>query len=133
MAGMTGEDHNAGPPETPDDEYPIAPPDPESVDYRASVLPIIPQPPEAEPAQIDRFQFSMAEGFLLVTFAAVFLGILGYFPRATAAALAGLGMLAAAAMISYCKPVPAIFHVAWWVMLAIYAITCVAALVAGSG
>jgi len=42
---MTGEENNAGPPEAPDDEYPTAPPDPESVDYRASVLPIIPEPP----------------------------------------------------------------------------------------
>ena len=130
---MSGEQDNAGLPEGPDAEYRTAPPDPESIDYRGSVLPVIPEPPPEEvPPESDRFQFTMAEWFLLVTFAAVFLSMLGYVPRATFAALAGLGLLAFAAVISYYKPSRAIFRLAWWVLLAIYALTAIAALLAGS-
>lgn len=120
---MVDEPNGTSSNETPDDMYPVLPPDPERID--------LPSPaPSTDVNEIvtaaekeeSRFQFSIAEMLLLVGAVALFLGVLGLFPREYAAGLAGLGALASMLVLILLKPTQPIVRLGWWIVLAIYAL-----------
>lgn len=73
----------------------------------------------------SRFQFSMGEMLLLVGIVALFLGILGCFPREYSAGLAGLGALASMLVLILLKPTQPIIRLGWWIILLIYVLMVV--------
>ncbi len=111
----------------PDDTCPVLPPNPERLDCE------IPTPSTdlneliatAEKKE-SRFQFSIGEMLLLVGAVALFLGILGCFPREYSAGLAGLGALASMLVLVVLKPTQSIVRLGWWIVLAIYAMMVMA-------
>jgi len=113
--------------EEPDDLYPVLPPDPECIDAK-------PPTPSADFNELvtaaekeeSRFQFSMAEMLLLVGAVALFLGLLGCFPREYAAGLPGLGALARMLVFILMRPTQPIVRLGWWIVLFIYAMTVLA-------
>jgi len=108
------------------DTYRVGPPDPECLEGPS------PHPSqdlnevitEAEREE-SRFQFSMAEMLLLVGAVALFLGVLGCFPREYSAGLAGLGALASMLVLILLKPTQPIVRLGWWIVLVIYALMVV--------
>lgn len=133
---MSDQGDSASQPEEPDEVYPVAPPDPELVDYEPAVYPIARQePPEPEPPEEGRFQFTLAELLLLVAVASFFLSILGLFPggytAANFAGLAGLGVLLSLAVLTVLQPARPIIRLGWWAMLVIYGLACVVAVIRG--
>ena len=120
---MVDESNGKSEPENPDDTYPVGTPDPECVDSRP------PTPSrdlnevitEAEQDE-SRFQFSVGEMLLLVGAVALFLGVLGCFPREYSAGLAGLGALASMLVLILLKPTQPIVRLGWWIILIIYAL-----------
>lgn len=119
---MADEPNEKSGPEDTDDTYPVGRPDPENVGGT------LPKPSrdinevitEIEKEQ-SRFQFSMGEMLLLVGIVALFLGILGCFPREYSAGLAGLGALASMLVLILMKPTQPIVRLGWWIVLLIYA------------
>ncbi len=118
--------------EEPDDLYPVLPPEPERIDAKPPV-------PSADFNELvtaaekeeSRFQFSMAEMLLLVGAVALFLGILGCFPREWSAGLAGLGALASMFVLILLKPTQPVVRLGWWIVLFIYAMMVLAKFVEG--
>ena len=112
-----------------EDTYPIGQPD----EKCARVKPPAPSRDinevitEIEKEQ-SRFQFSMGEMLLLVGTVALFLGVLGCFPREYAAGLAGLGALASMLVLILLKPTQPIIRLGWWIILLIYALMVVTTL-----
>ncbi len=131
---MSDDAQGAGPPEEPDDTYPVVPPDPELVDYQPRVYPRA-EPPEHEPRAEDRFQFTLAELLLTVVLASVLLSIVGLLPggytAANFAGLAGLGALLSLVVVTLIQPARPIVRLAWWAMLVIYGLACVVAVLRG--
>ncbi len=84
-------------------------------------------PMDADPWAKAPFQFSVGHLLLLTTAASLVLGILQLFPAEYAAGLAGLGALLCMAFLIIWKPDQAWAYLAWWVMLAIYALVSVTA------
>jgi hypothetical protein len=133
---MSNRDDKANQPEEPDGVYPVAPPDPEVVDYKPSVYPIADmEPPGPQPREEGRFQYSLAELLLAVSVASLFMGILGLFPggytAANFAGLAGLGVLLSLVVLTVLQPTRPIIRLSWWAMLVIYALACVVAIIQG--
>jgi hypothetical protein len=123
-------------PDEPDDVYSVAPPDPEVVDYKPSVYPVVhQQPPEPEPQEDDRFQFTLAELLLFTAVASFFLSILGLLPggytAANFAGLTGAGVLLSLGVLAVLKPSRAIIRLGWWAMVVVYALACVVAIIRG--
>lgn len=123
-------------PAEPGEVYPVAPPDPEVVDYEPSVYPVARrQPPESEPEEEGRFQFTLAELLLLVAVASFFLGILGLLPGAYTAAnfawLTGVGALLSMIALEVLKPTRTIIRLGWWAILVTYVLACVVAVIKG--
>ena len=113
-----------------EDTYPVGTPDPQSLD-RKPPLPsrdINEVITEAE-REVSRFQFSIAEMLLLVGAVALFLGVLGCFPREYSAGLAGLGALASMLVLILLKPTQPIVRLGWWIVLIIYALMVVTTIV----
>ena len=113
-----------------EDMYAVGPPDPDCV-TRNPPLPsqdINQVITEAE-RQASRFQFSMAEMLLLVGAVALFLGVLGCFPREYSAGLAGLGALASMLVLILLKPTQPIVRLGWWIVLIIYALMVITTIV----
>ena len=120
----------------PDDVYPVNPPEPEVVDYKPSVYPVADQqPPEPEPEEDNRFQFTLAELLLFMAAASIFLSILGLLPggytSANFALLTGLGVLLSLVVLTVLKPSRAIVRLGWWAMVVVYALACVVAIIRG--
>jgi len=115
-----------------DDEYVVLPPDPERVEGTLSrpSRDINEVFTEAEKEQ-SRFQFSVAEMLLLVGAVALFLGVLGCFPREYAAGLAGFGALASMLVLILLKPTQPIVRLGWWIVLAIYVLQVVTTIMEG--
>jgi len=84
-------------------------------------------PMDADPWAKEPFQFSVGHLLMLTTAASLVLGILQLFPAEYAAGLAGLGALLCMIVLIVWKPVHAWAYLAWWVMLAIYALVSVTA------
>ena len=120
---MADEPNENGKLEAPEDTYLVGPPDPQCLD-RKPALPsrdINEVITEAE-REVSRFQFSIAEMLLLVGAVALFLGVLGCFPREYSAGLAGLGALASMLVLILLKPTQPIVRLGWWIVLIIYAL-----------
>ena len=122
--------------ETPEEEYPLATPEPESApepEVKDAIWfpgrsgePHEPEPPE-------RFQFTLAELLMLTAVVALILGTVGLFPGGFAienfAGVAGIGLLLGIFVLMLMQDVRPIIHVAWWVMLGLYVLACVVAFV----
>jgi hypothetical protein len=109
--------------EEPDDAYLVLPPDPEHIEGTHPVPSVdINEIYTTAERESSRFQFSVAEMLLLVGVVALFLGILGCFPREYAAGLAGLGALVSMLVLILLKPTQPIIRLGWWIVLAIYAL-----------
>ena len=107
----------------PDGTYPVLPPNPERIDSATPAPSVdINELCTTAEKQASRFQFSVAEMLLLVGVVALFLGVLGCFPREYAAGLAGLGALASMLVLILLKPTQPIVRLGWWIVLAIYAL-----------
>lgn len=116
----------------PDGTYPVLPPNPERVVGPTPAPSVdINELCTAAEKQASRFQFSVAEMLLLVGLVALFLGILGCFPREYAAGLAGLGALASMLVLILLKPTQPIVRLGWWIVLAIYAMMVLTTLLEG--
>ena len=131
---MTEQDDDTNRSKQSDEDYPLAPSEPESAEDKRIWYPgKTDEPPEAEPPQKDRFQFSLAELLLLMAAASFFLSILGFLPEQYAiqnfAGLAGLGVLLSLIVLAFTKPARPIIHIGWWAMLLLYLLACVAALI----
>ena len=119
-----------------DDEYRVAPADPNVVTPDPMMLmPNIDPPADEEPEGPRRFQFSLRELILLVTGASVFLSIVrslpgGSFAKAFAG-WAGLLVLVAMILMACLQPKRLIFRVGWWVLLGLYLAACAAAILQG--
>jgi hypothetical protein len=107
--------------EEPGDVYPVRPPDPDHIERRPpSPSTDINEAVSAAEKEESRFQFSIAEMLLLVGAAALFLGILGCFPREYGAGLAGFGALVSMLVLILLKPTQPIVRLGWWAILFIY-------------
>ena len=108
--------------EEPGEMYPVLSPDPEQVERKPPAPSVdINEVVTAAEKEDSRFQFSITEMLLLVGAAALFLGILGCFPRGYAAAFAGLGALVSMIVLILLKPTRPIVRLGWWIILLIYA------------
>ena len=91
---------------------------------------------DVPPQPKARYQFSLAEMFLVISLAAVILSVLGYLPGGYSpenfAGVAGFGVLAALVVLGYLKPERPIVHLAWWVLLVVYLGACMTALLLAS-
>jgi hypothetical protein len=140
MASMSNQGGNPSRPEQLDDVYPVAPPDFESVEHDSEGTPSVDPPasrgpPEPEPPQEGRFQFTLAEMLLAVAAASLFLSILGLLPGGyTAANFAGLtggGVLLSLLVLTLLQPARPIIELCWWAMLVVYGVACVVAILRG--
>ena len=116
----------------PDKDYPLSPRDSRVIERDTDAL-SDEAPEEVDPwaPRPEEYQFSLAELMLLVTAAAVVLGILRLFPPKWSAMAAGLGALVCLIALAVRNPSWAILYVGWWVLFLIYVLTCAAALLQG--
>jgi hypothetical protein len=127
---MADEPSGTGNAEEPGDVFGGPPPDRDHVERRPPSPSIdINEVVSAAEKEESRFQFSIAEMLLLVGAAALFLGILGGFPREYAAGLAGFGALVSMLVLIRLKPTRPIVRLGWWIVLLIYAMMVVAKIV----
>jgi hypothetical protein len=117
-----------------DDEYPIAPPAFERPKARMPWAPFSFDPdqlPQFGAPKDAPFQFSLADLLLLVAAVSIVLGLTNWLPPAYAAGLAGFGALVSMVVLASLKPSRAIVYVGWWVVLAIYLVSCFRAMITG--
>ncbi len=130
--------------------YAVAPPDPDLVQSRPAMEPIIPEvvredePRESRRSSGERldfesfrqrfhFQFTLADLFILTTATAMLLGIMRLvsWKWQTAAGLGGVGAFISLAVIVYVEPERRIAQTIWWIILTFYLLACLAAVVTG--
>ncbi len=119
------------------DSYPVGSPIPLSAQREpACFTPERDESLDAPPRPNARYQFSLAEMFLVISLAAVILSVLGYLPGGYSpenfAGVAGFGVLAALVVLAYLKPKRFIVHMVWWALLVFYLGACIAALLVAS-
>ncbi len=88
---------------------------------------------DMEEDRAERRQCSLSELMALVTLAAMGLSVLSLIPgglqASRAAGIAGFAALAALVVITVFRPRRFIVHLAWWVLVGAYVVTCVVAVV----
>ena len=116
----------------PEEEYPLVAPESEPEIEDAVWFPGRSGDPH-EPEPPEGFQFTLAELLMLTAVVALFLSTVGLFPGGYAiknfAGVAGVGVLLGMVVLALMQDVRPIIRVAWWVMLGLYALACVAAVV----
>ena len=129
---MTGQTNDANEAEGPGKEYPVARPDPESVDRQPAVYPVYHEPGPEPPAE-ERFQFSLAEMLAVTAVVAFVLGLVSYLPGGYTGkwAVAGVGVLATMVVLELVGVTRPIARLGWWVMFVLYLLICVMVTVAG--
>ncbi len=136
MNGMGDQPKSNHEPEPTEDEYPILPPDPDALEYKPALYRELPEefPEEqTEPEAREFLQFSLAELFVVVTVAAMVLGIVTSLPGGSLkmiAGAAGLGVLASFVTLQLCQPRWRIIYFIWWMMFISYLVICLAAVAA---
>jgi len=117
-----------------DGEYPLGRPDPERPTRELAGDPLLSPPAEEIPPKA-RFQFTLAEMFVLTIGVSVFLSLVasvpGGFATAYAAGCLGIGVLLARVVLWLVPSRRAIVYVGWWVTFGMYLLLCLAALVRG--
>ncbi|HEY5313196.1 MAG TPA: hypothetical protein VIK18_11785 [Pirellulales bacterium] len=79
--------------------------------------------PDFEPLKVadgDESRFSLAAALLTLTLGCLVLGIGRWLPPALFAGITGFGLLAYGTILWVLKARAAIWHMSWWVLLAIY-------------
>ncbi len=133
---------------SPQELYAVAPPDPDLMQSRPAMQPIIPQVvDEDEPPQSSRsigehfdfesfrerfhLQFTLADLFILTTASAVLLSIMRLvaWKWQYAAGLGGVGAFVSLVVIAYVEPERRIAQTIWWSILTFYLLACLAAVV----
>jgi len=130
MGDAADEDHGTDSADVPEGDYGLAAPDPEELRSNSFLPDRMPEPGIAAPEERP-FQFSLAELMLLITLAAVVLGLLRLVSAEWSAGLTGLGVLIYLVALAFWGPRWPILYVAWWAMFVVYLLACLAAIVKG--
>lgn len=118
------------------DEYPLAPPEPRSVDQRPLSYGVYHEPSFEEPQQDRRrWQFSLSEMLWITAGTAVVLSLLGCLPGGYSAkgfaAVAGMAVLVSLVFLEMLKPQRMIFYIGWWLGFGAYVLSSAAAITLG--
>lgn len=135
---------------SPEELYAVAKPDPELVQSRLAITPIIPEVVrEDEPLENRRsfgegfdfeslrdrfhFQFTLADLFIITTASALLLGIMKMltWKWQYAAGLGGIGAFVCLIVLTYAGTERRTAKTIWWSILTFYLLACLAAVITG--
>lgn len=128
MSQADSPEEDSGDREEPEQEYPLAPQDPDTREEEPTVPPLFPTSPQEEPPGEGPFQFSLSEALVLLVILSLLLGVMRTVPRTWAAFLTGIVVFLSLLMMSLLRLERPIFHLGWWALLVVYVLLCIAAM-----
>jgi len=141
MTPPTPDPARPSPPPPPEDVYDVVPPEVKTFAARfdAPIVPeVVEEEDDDEPVRRpllakERFQFTIRDMLLLMTGVAVWLSIMSIisWSWAIVAGLAGVAAFIGLIVLLIAEPENPSVRFAWWCLLGIYAVTSLAAMVAG--